>query len=169
MFFLLFLSLVKFSFLFSFLLIVGMSSFGDESHSVSYISELQGSGQSSTWEASSLDLGEVRATFLDLGEVGTSFQEAIQVGQLADPTATMFPPSPSSTVSTMTPKEIKKLRKQYCFPSEVCVIIPYPEDRVTLGLSGCVALYEEFLHTGLCFPIHPFVRTILSFYQLVLT
>lgn len=52
-------------------------SFEDESHSMSNISGLQGSGESSLWKAVFLNLGEVRADSPDLEKVGTSFQEAI--------------------------------------------------------------------------------------------
>lgn len=49
------------------------------------------------------------------------------------------------------------------------MVAPTHKDRVTSSLPGCVALYEEFLHTGLHFSIHPFIRNELNFYQIIPT
>lgn len=50
-----------------------MMSFEVESHLVSNMLRLQGSGELSPWEASSLNLEEVSATSPDLGKVWSSF------------------------------------------------------------------------------------------------
>lgn len=62
----------------------------------------------------------------------------------------------------MTPEQVEKLQKQYCFPNEIRIIVPCPEDRVISGLPGYIALYEEFF---LCkSPISCY-----NFYELVAT
>lgn len=128
---------------------------------MSNISGLQGSRESSPLKVVSPNLGEVRAASPELGKVGTSFQEVVQAGWSTSPDAPIpFPHSPSSTILTMTIEQVEKLRKQYCFPNEICTIVPYLEDRVTSGLHGCVALYEEYFRAGLRFSFHPFIRCI---------
>lgn len=44
-----------------------------------------------------------------------------------------------------------------------------PEDQVTSISAGCLAMYEENLHAGLHFPLHPFFCNVLYWYVIVPT
>lgn len=67
----------------------------------------------------------------------------------------------------MTEVEVLRLWKRYRFLSQVRVLAPGPDNRVISGPVGKITLYEEFLHTGLKLPFHPFIWNILDFYQIV--
>lgn len=64
-------------------------------------------------------------------------------------------------VLTITKVEVLALYYKYIFSSTYHLHAPRLEDRV--------AMYEEFLHASLRFPIHPFLMKILDFYQVVPT
>lgn len=47
--------------------------------------------------------------------------------------------------------------------------VPRSKDHVTSGPAGCPAIFEEDLHVGLHFSLHPLIRDALQHYDIVFT
>lgn len=70
----------------------------------------------------------------------------------------------ASTISTLT---VICFRRMYEIPDHIKMSAPSPNDKVTSGPKGRIAIYEAFLQAGFCLPFHPFILTLLDQYRLV--
>ena len=55
-----------------------------------------------------------------------------------------------------------RIRSRFQFPSSIRVRIPNDNDKACCSYVGMVCFYEANFVGGLCFPIHPFLRKLLS-------
>lgn len=74
---------------------------------------------------------------------------------------------PVSVASTMIQEDVIHLQGMHRVPDHIRITTSNHSDRVTPSPEGGIALYEGFLHTELCLPLHPFILSLLDHYQLV--
>ena len=71
--------------------------------------------------------------------------------------------------SNLLRKDLQKIRAKYHLASDVALIVPGREWRAISPPIGWICVYEDQLRAGLRFPLHPFIRALLNFYQIPLT
>lgn len=59
-------------------------------------------------------------------------------------------------------KHMRRFRKQFQFPAEKKVHLPYPNQKACAFIHGQVCFYEAAFLCGLRFPIHPFIHKLLG-------
>ena len=66
-------------------------------------------------------------------------------------------------------KDEQWIRDRFQFPDSVKIRIPSDKERACPFNDEKVCFYEANFSSGLCFPVHPFVRELFSYLHLALT
>ena len=72
-------------------------------------------------------------------------------------------------LSTLIRKDLQKIRAKYHLSSDITLMVPGKDWRASSPPVGWICVYEDQLRVGLRFSLHPFIRVLLQFYQILLT
>ena len=107
--------------------------------------------------------GEVRSSEL---EMGLSWFDNCEIPEVTSPSTTY---KAWDIQCALSKKDEKRIRDRFQFPNSVRIRIPSNEDRVCHLYADEVYFYEVDFASGLCLPVHPFVRELFTYLHLTPT
>lgn len=61
--------------------------------------------------------------------------------------------------------DFRRLKDKYFIPDSIRLTVPSPNEWILSLSFRCVAFYEDAFDAGVWFPLHPFIRNVLDFYN----